>query len=572
MKKQSIFEKRIIVGTIIVLALSLIGSILALLLPRVASEAINNIFQNKGSLEDFKNVFLGYAFIILIVSILQTIISNVITEYFAAKVRARLINKVSKLSYNTVNALTSSKLLTNLTSDVDAVKSLFNQGIISIFSSLALIIGASISMISINRDLGLLVITTIPLLFITFGVIFGFISKYFKKAQENLDVLNRIINESIIGSALIKVLNSGKWEINKFNTVNEESRKISLKIVTGFASLIPVITILSNLAILAVVYIGGQGVIDFINSRTTVGLAPGDYAAFFSYVGTFIGPIFILGFVSSTIARSVTSIKRIQETLSTKDIEKKGTTKKSIKGEIEFEKVNLEINNRSILKDISFKIKPGTRNAIVGPTAAGKTQIFNLIAGLQDQTNGKISIDNVDINDFDTNNFYEQVALVFQDSIIFNTTIRENILFNAKKDNDDLLNKAIQTAELDYFINAQSHGINTIISERGSSLSGGQKQRLTLARALAIDPKVLLLDDFTARVDIKTEKNIIDNLKKNYPELTLISITQKIESIKEYDQILLIMEGELIAAGTHEELLKNSFEYQQILNSQKSTE
>ena len=568
---KSILKKRTVVGIVITLALSLSANLLALALPRVASENLNKIFLGSLDLWEFQRIYLGYVALILLATIGQIIISNLATEDLAATIRSKLIQKISQLSYSTVNQITSSKLLTIITSDVDAVKNLFNQGIVQIFSSIVLLIGASIAMLAINSQLGLIVVATIPALFITFGFIFSSISKSFKKAQENLDKLNRVINESIVGAALTKVLNSGYVEMIKFHEVNEVTRQTNLKIVYGFASLIPVISILANLATLAVVYFGGSGVIDFINAQGGSGLSPGDYSAFFSYIGTFLGPIFILGFVASTIARSFTSVKRIQETLATQDAATRGNVKKEIKGAIRFDKVSLEISNKNILKEISFEIKPGTKNAIVGPTAAGKTQIFNLIAGLQEPTAGSIEVDGTDIKEIDINDFYSQVALVFQDSVIFNTTVKENILFNSETNQADL-DKAIATAELSDFIAAQDKGVDTLITERGSSLSGGQKQRLTLARALSINPKILLLDDFTARVDIKTEKNIINNLEKNYPELTLLSITQKIESVKDYDQILLIMEGELIAKGTHKELLKNSFEYQQIFNSQQTTE
>lgn len=568
---KPLFSKRFLAGVALVLAMSLAVNILTLDLPKVAADAINRIFQGNTDLTEFQQIYLGFIFAIFAITVLQNVFVNVLTETFSASLRQRVIRKVSRLSFNTVSSITSAKLLTNITSDVDAVKQLFSQGIVMIFSSLVLIVGASISMLRINTSLGLSVMVVIPLLLVTFFIIFGAINKYFKIAQENLDRLNKVINESIVGASLVKVLNSGKWEESKFSTVNEANRKNSIKIVFGFASLIPIISILANLAVLAVVYYGGSGVIDFISSRGGEGLTPGDYSAFFTYVGIFIGPVIMLGFVSSTIARSVTSIKRIKETLAAKNISKKGGIEKKIKGNISFEKVNLEINNKIILKDISFEIKAGTRNAIVGPTAAGKTQIFNLIAGLQEPNSGKIVVDGTEINEISDKSFFEQVALVFQDSVIFNSTIRENVLFNSDLPEANLT-KAINTAELNDFVVAQEAGLDTKISERGSSLSGGQKQRLTLARALAIDPKVLMLDDFTARVDINTEKAIINNLSKNYPDLTLISITQKIDPIKEYDQILLIMEGELIAKGTHEQLLKNSFEYQQIFNSQQSTE
>ncbi len=249
-----------------------------------------------------------------------------------------------------------------------------------------------------------------------------------------------------------------------------------------------------------------------------------------------------------------------------------GTVEKQIKGTVALEKLSLDIDNKQILKDINFKVEAGTRVGIIGPTAAGKTQIFYLITGLIDPKEGKILIDGTAIDEYNKDNLYSQMGMVFQDSVIYNTTIRENIAFRDIDLNQGSIDKAIKTAELEDFIATLPEGLDTKISERGVSLSGGQKQRLTLARALALNPKILLLDDFTSRIDINTEKKIFENLKKNYPDITVIAITQKISSIEDFDKVVLLMEGELLASGTHEQLLNDSIEYQLIYKSQQRTE
>ena len=223
-----------------------------------------------------------------------------------------------------------------------------------------------------------------------------------------------------------------------------------------------------------------------------------------------------------------------------------------------------------MLKDISFNIKAGEKTAIIGPTAAGKTQLLYLLTGLLIPSSGQINFDGKDIAKYDKENLHAQVGFVFQDSAMFNLSLRENIAFsNTVK--DSYLKRAIETAELSEYIEALPEKLDTIVSERGTSLSGGQKQRIMLARALALNPKVLLLDDFTARVDANTEQKILNNIAKNYPDLTLISVTQKISSIEHYDQIILLMDGELLAKGTHKELMHSSPEYVQIFLSQRST-
>jgi ATP-binding cassette subfamily B protein len=222
------------------------------------------------------------------------------------------------------------------------------------------------------------------------------------------------------------------------------------------------------------------------------------------------------------------------------------------------------------LNTISFTVEAGSKIAVLGPTAAGKTQLLYLLTGLIKPTGGSVRFDGRPMKDYNSESFHRQVGFVFQDSIIFNMSIRENIAFSDTV-TDESLGKAIETAELKEFIDTLPDKLNTIVSERGSSLSGGQKQRIMLARALAVNPKILLLDDFTARVDNNTEKKILDNVQKNYPGITLLSVTQKIAAVEHYDKIILLMQGELIAMGRHEELMSASPEYVQLFNSQQST-
>jgi ATP-binding cassette subfamily B protein len=223
-----------------------------------------------------------------------------------------------------------------------------------------------------------------------------------------------------------------------------------------------------------------------------------------------------------------------------------------------------------VLKDVSFEARAGSRTAVIGPTAAGKTQLLYLLTGLIEATAGSVEYDGRPIADYDPESLHAQVGFVFQDSVVFNLSLRENIAFSRDVTDADLA-KAIATSELDDFIRTLPSGLDTVVSERGSSLSGGQKQRVMLARALALSPRVLLLDDFTARVDTTTARKILENVHKNYPGITLLSVTQQIEPVADYDQIILLMEGEILASGTHGTLVETSPEYAQIYDSQRST-
>ena len=278
----------------------------------------------------------------------------------------------------------------------------------------------------------------------------------------------------------------------------------------------------------------------------------------------------VIGFISNFVAQASVSYGRICTVLNAVETEDLGTVNTPLVGKIEMQDITVTYGDKPALKKVSFTVEPGTRTAVIGPTAAGKTQLLYLLTGLMLPKEGAILFDGVNINDYNKETFQHQIGFVFQDSVMFNMSLRENIAFNERV-TDELMKKAIETAELGDFIATLPDGLETIVSERGTSLSGGQKQRIMLARALALNPKILLLDDFTARVDGQTEQKILDNVERNYPGITLLSVTQKIASVQHYGQIILLEEGEILASGTHELLMESSPEYVQIFNSQRST-
>jgi ATP-binding cassette subfamily B protein len=322
--------------------------------------------------------------------------------------------------------------------------------------------------------------------------------------------------------------------------------------------------LVSNIGVVTILALGGHFV---VNGSMTLG----DFAAFNSYLMMLIFPILMIGFMSNIIAQASASYGRVLAVINTPQELETGRITTDIKGDIELVEVALTYDQKPVLKQISFSVKAGSHTAIIGPTAAGKSQLLYLLTNLITANSGTIKFDGIPMQEYTKELFHSKIGFVFQDSVVFNMSLRENIAFNDKV-TDESLEKAIATAELTEFIDSLPEKLDTIVSERGTSLSGGQKQRIMLARALAIDPKILFLDDFTARVDQQTEKRILNNLTKNYPELTLLSVTQKISSIKDFEQIILLMDGEVIAKGTHKELKISSSEYAQIYNSQRSTQ
>ncbi|MGN6603493.1 MAG: ABC transporter ATP-binding protein [Ginsengibacter sp.] len=547
----------------LLLLFALLSNGLNLVIPKIIQAGIDD--YSKGNFQ-MKNIILWFSIASILIFILtyaQSILQTFASERVARDMREKLASKISQQDYAYIQNVTPNKLLTNLTSDVDAIKMFVSQAIVSIASSLILIIGASVFLLNINWRLGLAVLLIIPIIATTFYLVLKKVRVLFKRSQEVIDWLNKVINESILGSALIRVLNAQYTEYNKFMDANTEAKNLGLSILRLFATLIPIIVLTANLARLTVLALGGHFV---INSTMTLG----EFAAFNSYIAILIFPIIMIGFMSNVIARASASYQRVHNTLESPDFVDNGTVHKELDGNIELKNVSVYYGENPALKNISFLAEAKTRTAVIGPTAAGKTQLLYLLTTLIKPTEGGIFYDEINIDDYNRDSLLSQVGLVFQDSIIFNLSLRENIAFNNNVTEEDL-QKAIDTAELKDFISTLPDGLDTMVSERGTSLSGGQKQRIMLARALAINPKILLLDDFTARVDALTEEKISSNLRANYPGLTLLSVTQKIDPVKDYDQIIVIMEGELIAKGKHDYLMQHSPEYVQIYHSQKST-
>ncbi|SDG66177.1 ATP-binding cassette, subfamily B [Dyadobacter soli] len=551
-------------GLIVLLLLfALLSNGINLWLPKLVADGIDDYTRQRFDLNAILTEFTIAVVFIFAFAYLQSIIQTYASEKVARDLRTRLSDKISKQSHAFIEQTTAAKLLTNLTADIDSIKMFVSQAIVAIVSSLFLIIGASALLLSINWKLALTVLAIIPIIGGMFAITLKKVRTLFVQSREVIDWLNKIINESILGSALIRVVNSQQLEYAKFLEANTKAKGFGLAILSLFAGLIPVVQFTANLSMLTILVLGGHFVIEG-------DMTLGSFAAFNSYLGILIFPILVIGFMSNVIAQATASYQRISAVLNIADPVEGGVSKESLRGNIELEQVTVRYGEKPALKDVSLSVNAGSRIAVIGPTAAGKTQLLYLLTGLIQPQEGRITFDGHPIDHYDSESFHRQVGFVFQDSIIFNMSIRENIAFSTTVTNESL-QKAIDTAELAAFIETLPDGLNTVVSERGASLSGGQKQRIMLARALAMNPKILLLDDFTARVDNTTEKKILANLEGNYPGITLISVTQKIAAIEHYDQIVVLMEGELIGCGTHDELMLTSPEYVQIFNSQQST-
>jgi len=548
---------------IVLIIMALAGSSINLLVPKIIARAIDSFSAGRFNSGSVITEFLLAASGIFIFTFFQSVIQTLTAERVAKDYRNKLADRISRQSYPFILRSNPAKLLTNLTSDMDSVKMFVSQAFVNIISSLFVIAGASVLLIMINWRLALAVLLIVPIIATAFYIVFRKVRVIFRKSREVIDGLNKIINESILGSALIRVLNSQQPESQKFLEKNIESRDIGLSIVRLFSILIPIIMFVANMAVVTILALGGHFVV-------AGSLTLGNFAAFNSYLIMLIFPVMMIGFMSNIIASATASYGRIRQVLDEPSPKETGSVGSEIKGEINMKNVFLSYGEIPVLKNVSFSVTAGSKTAIIGPTAGGKSQLLYLLANLIPPDSGSLEFDGISIEDYSREVFHRQIGFVFQDSVIFNMSLRENIAFNDTV-TDDSVRRAIETAELADFIETLPEKLGTIVSERGTSLSGGQKQRIMLARALALNPKILLLDDFTSRVDRKTEDKILCNIRNNYPEMTLLSVTQKIAPVKNFDQIILLMEGEIIASGKHKDLLESSPEYIQIYSSQRST-
>ena len=540
------------------------GNALNLFVPKVVADAIDAFISGRRDLTASLIALAALALGTFLFGNLQNLMQTVASERVARDLRTRLAKVVSAQTFASIESLTPAKLLTNFTSDVDAIKTFVAQAASALISSVFVIIAASSLLLWLNWKLALPVLAVLPLIGVSFFMVMGRVRKLFGQIQGVVDVMNRVLSETIVGAALIRLVHTQARETARFTEAAETSRAIGMKILRQFASMIPMITFLTNVAVLIILGLGGHFV---IQGKMTIG----QLSAFLSYLTILVFPIIIIGFTSMSISQAQASYMRISTVLNAPPPPARGETAQPLTGALAVKDLVLAYGERKVLKGVSFDIAPRTRTAIVGPTAAGKSQLLYVMTGLLAPTSGQVLYDGRSINDYTRDSLYAQIAFVFQDSNLFNLTLRENIAFNAKVD-EAQLTKAIETAELHAFIAGLPQGLETVVSERGLSLSGGQKQRIMLARALALDPKILFLDDFTARVDMATEARILANVRKNYPDLTLISITQKIAPVQDFDQIVVLMEGEVLAVGAHEDLVRSSPEYGQILRSQRSTD
>lgn len=553
-----------------------LGAYVSLILVTASNLVTPRLIQriiDEGIIERNVNVIITMTVVILALAalragfqFLQGYWSEKASQGAAFEMRNTLYEKLQKLSFSYHDRAQTGQLMTRATNDIELVRQFTGMGLIQFVNSLLMFFGTAIILFVVNWRLALAAMATMP---VTFLVIFRFVTAIqpiFRRVQEKLGFLNTILQENLSGVRVVKAFAREEYEAHRFATANIDLRGENLKAARAFSFNLPLVFTMSGLSTLVVMWFGGEQVI----GQT---LTLGELVAFNTYVGLLLFPIFGLGMVSALISQASAGAVRIFEILDApvEVADKPGAPSlPPVTGRVAFEKVSFRYvgATQNTLTDVSFVASPGQTVAILGATGAGKSSIINLIPRFYDVTAGRVTIDGHDVRDVTVESLRSQIGIVLQETNLFSGTIRENIAYGRPNASLDDVIEAAKAAEAHDFIIELPEGYETKVGERGVGLSGGQKQRIAIARALLLDPRILILDDSTSSVDAETEYRIHQALDRLMRGRTSFVIAQRISTVRNADMILVLERGQVVAQGAHTELLQTSEVYADIYYSQ----
>jgi len=497
---------------------------------------------------------------------LQTYWAEKNSQSVAFDLRNDLYAKIQTLSFSYHDRNNTGQLMIRATDDVEKVRLFIGQGLLQLVSAVLLLSGTLIILFSTNARLALVTIWILPVALGLF-IIFGIISRpLFTKVQQKLSALNTTLQENLAGIKVVKAFTREKSEQAKFQVQADDLMRQQLTIARIFSILFPLTFLIASLGQATTQYAGG---LQIIHGTLTLG----QWQEFSLYLIYLFFPVAQFGFIITQYGQASASAARIFEILDAKNevTDMPGAlTLPSLRGEVKFENVSFRYfgSGEPVLKNVSFEVQPGQTVALLGATGSGKTTIINLLPRFYDPTEGRITIDGQDLRQVTLDSLRSQIGIVLQETTLFVGTIRENIAFGKPDASLDEVNAAASAAAAHDFIMSFPDGYDTLVGERGTTLSGGQKQRIAIARALLLDPRILILDDSTSSVDLATEAQIQAALDKLMKGRTSFVIAQRISTVMNADLILVLDKGSIVASGKHAELLDESPIYAEIYNSQ----
>ena len=542
------------------------------MLPKFMSMIINNGVASRNV------AYIGKMGTLMVLTVLFMAVGGILGAYFSAKasisftsdMRNDLFRKVQQFSFENIDDYSTGSLVTRLTNDVQQVQNVLMMGLRMALRAPGMFLGALIMAFMMNRQLAVIILIVIPLLLAAILLILKTAFPRFGEMQRRLDRLNSGIQESLTNVRVVKSFVREDHEIEKFSKLNDDLKESSLRALRIVIATMPVMMFAMNVTTLAVVWYGGNIII--------AGKMPvGDLTAFTTYIVQILMSLMMLSMVFLQSSRASASMKRINEIFDTEiglnDDHAKNKDKKVTEGRVEFKNVSFGYSGENgrkdlVLEGISFTAEPGQTIGIIGSTGSGKTSLVQLIPRLYDVTGGEVLVDGVNVKEYSLKHLREGVGMVLQKNILFSGTIEENLRWgNEDAPMEDVI-RFSESAQADPFVKTFKNGYDTEMGQGGVNVSGGQKQRLCIARALLKRPKILILDDSTSAVDTATEAKIRESLYHDLKDTTKIIIAQRISSVQEADQILVLEGGKIIGHGTHEELLKTCEAYSEIYTTQ----
>ena len=496
----------------------------------------------------------------------QNFLSQALSENIAFDLRNDIFTKIQRLSFSYHDRNRTGQLMIRATDDVERLRVFIGQGLLMALQALLLLGGTLIILMATNVRLTLVVLPVLPIALVIF-MIFGSVAQpLFVEVQKRLGRVNTTLQENLAGLKVVKAFTSESREKARFDESIESLRQQRTKVSRIFSFLFPFIFLIANLGQAAVLYFGGRQILEGT-------LTLGEWQKFSLYLVYVFLPMGQLGFIISLMAQAGASADRIFEILDAhNEVENKpGAVELSqVVGRVEFDHVTFRYfaGSEPVLSAISFSAEPGQTVALLGGTGSGKSSIINLIPRFYDVSDGRVLIDGHDVRDLTLESLRQHIGIVLQETVLFSGTIRENIAFGRPDAGDDDIMAAARAAAAHDFVTEFPQGYDTPVGERGATLSGGQKQRIAIARALLLDPHILILDDSTSSVDLNTEYEIQKALDRLMEGRTSFVIAQRISTVLNADLILVLDKGQIVARGTHEELMENSEVYAEIYHSQ----
>ena len=496
---------------------------------------------------------------------LNNVFVNMASQNMGNDLRKDTFRKIMTFSFPQIESFGAGSLITRITNDVTQVERLIAQFVRGMVRTVLMTIGSLYFMYTLSPDFAFIVLCTLPFIIGTMAFCLRKVNPLFALQQEKLDVVNDVLQEDISAIRIIKACVRETYEKLRFGKANGDLIKTQLKVLLTLAFMGPVVNMLMNLTIAAILWYGARDVLEGTAS-------PGSIMAAITYTTQLLMGIMMLMMLFQNISRGFISWKRLAAVLHLQPEIQDGRYAESAAGNglIEFRDVSFAYpgSNKNVLEHINLAIKPGETVAIMGSTGSGKTTLINLIPRFYDVTEGSVCIDGVDVRDYKVSSLRSKVAVALQKSELFSTSIKENIAWGNPDAADEKIENAARIAQAHEFIAPLEQGYDTVVAERGMSLSGGQKQRVALARAVLKESPIMIFDDATSALDLKTEASFYNELAKTSPHSTKIIVAQRIASVRRANRILILENGTVVAEGTHKELLKNCAIYQDIYQSQ----